>query len=88
MILYSDKKYHHNQYWIVTDWPGGIYASPTISGSRSGGIIATCWAAMMSNGLNGYVDAAKKIIATSRYLKEELSKVCMLSFHFLIEFFY
>jgi glutamate/tyrosine decarboxylase-like PLP-dependent enzyme len=37
----------------VTEWTGGLYVSPTIAGSRPGGLIAGAWAAMMSLGLNG-----------------------------------
>ena len=34
---------------------GGIFVSPTMAGSRSGGIIAATWASMMNNGLEGYI---------------------------------
>lgn len=37
----------------VTEWSGGLYVSPTIAGSRPGGLIAGAWAAMMSLGLEG-----------------------------------
>lgn len=37
----------------VTEWSGGLYVSPTIAGSRPGGLIAGAWAAMMSIGLKG-----------------------------------
>jgi len=73
VILYSEKKYIHQQYSIQTDWPGGIYASPTLPGSRPGGLIATCWAAMMYHGLEGYVKATDNIIKTTQWIKRELS---------------
>lgn len=37
----------------VTEWSGGLYVSPTIAGSRPGGLIAGAWAAMMSLGFEG-----------------------------------
>ena len=37
----------------VTEWSGGLYVSPTIAGSRPGGLIAGAWAAMMSLGDEG-----------------------------------
>uniref|UniRef100_A0A667Y9N7 sphinganine-1-phosphate aldolase n=1 Tax=Myripristis murdjan TaxID=586833 RepID=A0A667Y9N7_9TELE len=64
VILYSDKKYRHYQYFVAPDWQGGIYASPSVAGSRPGGIIAACWATMMHMGENGYVEMTKKIIST------------------------
>uniref|UniRef100_H3AW53 sphinganine-1-phosphate aldolase n=1 Tax=Latimeria chalumnae TaxID=7897 RepID=H3AW53_LATCH len=75
VILYSDKKYRRYQFFVVPNWQGGLYASPTIAGSRPGGIIAACWATMMHIGEAGYVEATKKIIATARFIASELRKI-------------
>ncbi|CAL1578378.1 unnamed protein product [Knipowitschia caucasica] len=75
VILYSDKKYRQHQYFVAPDWQGGIYASPSIAGSRPGGIIAACWATMMHMGEAGYVDATKKIITTARKITEQIRKI-------------
>uniref|UniRef100_A0A8C4EBR5 sphinganine-1-phosphate aldolase n=1 Tax=Dicentrarchus labrax TaxID=13489 RepID=A0A8C4EBR5_DICLA len=76
VILYSDKKYRHYQYFVAPDWQGGIYASPSVAGSRPGGIIAACWATMMHMGENGYIDATKKIISTARKIKTDIHICC------------
>ncbi|XP_069317028.1 sphingosine-1-phosphate lyase 1 [Eulemur rufifrons] len=75
VVLYSDKKYRNYQFFVATDWPGGVYASPTMAGSRPGGISAACWAALMYFGENGYVEATKQIIKTARFLKSELENI-------------
>ncbi|XP_012283543.1 sphingosine-1-phosphate lyase [Orussus abietinus] len=75
VILYRSKKYRHHQFTTTTDWPGGIYGSPTVNGSRAGGIIAACWATMMFFGYDGYLQATKKIVDTTRYIEEELRKM-------------
>lgn len=75
VILYSDKKFLHHQYSVQTDWPGGIYASPTIPGSRPGALIATCWAAMLYHGIAGYVEATKEILKTTRKIRDELNEI-------------
>ncbi|XP_010732852.2 sphingosine-1-phosphate lyase 1 isoform X2 [Larimichthys crocea] len=75
VILYSDKKYRHYQYFVAPDWQGGIYASPSIAGSRPGGIIAACWATMMHMGESGYVEATKKIVSTARKMGNEIRKI-------------
>lgn len=72
VILYSDKKYRHHQYTVTTDWPGGVYGSPSISGSRAGGSIAVCWATLLSFGKEGYVKATKEIISTTKSIENEL----------------
>ena len=43
----------YHQITCTTEWPGGIYASPTLAGSRPGANIAVTWAAMMSFGQDG-----------------------------------
>lgn len=75
IIMYSDKKYRQFQYSFTTEWPGGIYISPTIAGSRCGGNIATCWAALLHYGYNGYVESTRKILTVQRRIMNELEKV-------------
>ncbi|XP_065095837.1 sphingosine-1-phosphate lyase [Ochlerotatus camptorhynchus] len=75
VILYSDKLYRHYQYTVTTEWPGGVYGSPTVNGSRAGGIIAATWATMMNFGLDGYVEATKRIVDTARYIETKLRKI-------------
>ncbi|XP_028414687.1 sphingosine-1-phosphate lyase 1-like isoform X2 [Dendronephthya gigantea] len=75
VILYRSQELRHHQFFVSTDWTGGIYACPTIPGSRSGGVIAGCWTAMMYMGQKGYVDCTKKIIETRQYIEEGLRKI-------------
>ena len=72
VILYSHKKYRHHQYTVTVNWPGGVYGSPTISGSRAGSCIAATWASMLSYGLDGYVESTKSIIDTAKYIEAKL----------------
>lgn len=75
VILYRNKDYRSFQYTVTTDWPGGVYGSPTINGSRAGGIIAACWATLMYFGYDGYLDATRKIIETTKYIERELRRM-------------
>ncbi|KAM4703785.1 sphingosine-1-phosphate lyase 1 [Rhinophrynus dorsalis] len=75
VIMYSDKKYRHYQFFVAPDWQGGIYASPAVAGSRPGGIIAACWATMMHIGEDGYIEATKNIVKTARFIETELRKI-------------
>ncbi len=54
VVLYRGQELRRYQYFTVADWPGGLYYSPTFSGSRPGGLSAACWAALMSIGESGY----------------------------------
>jgi glutamate/tyrosine decarboxylase-like PLP-dependent enzyme len=46
-------------------WTGGKYLSPGIAGSRSGGLLAATWAAMVSMGREGYLKYAKLVFETA-----------------------
>lgn len=75
VILYRGTDLRHYQYFSVADWPGGIYFSPTFAGSRPGALSAACWAAMVSMGEQGYLDAARRILETTAWLKQEMRKI-------------
>jgi glutamate/tyrosine decarboxylase-like PLP-dependent enzyme len=53
-ILYRNSAYRRRQFFISTDWPGGLYASPGVLGTRPGGLIAAAWTSLMSFGQEGY----------------------------------
>ena len=61
IILYRNSGIRKYQYYINTEWDGGIYATPTISGSKSGAIIACTWTSLMYHGISGYTRIAKKL---------------------------
>ena len=75
LVLYSRSFYRNYQYFCYPDWPGGIYGTPTITGSRAGGIIAACWAVMKLLGRDGYVSATRDIINTTRRITEAVQDV-------------
>ncbi|MGZ3461695.1 MAG: pyridoxal phosphate-dependent decarboxylase family protein, partial [Archangium sp.] len=53
VVLYRGTELRAHQYFTATEWPGGIYFSPTFSGSRPGALIASAWAALVSTGEAG-----------------------------------
>lgn len=75
VVLYRGKELRHFQYYMTTDWPGGLYLSPTLAGSRPGALSAECWAAMLSIGEQGYIEATKRILETATSIKEGIAKI-------------
>jgi glutamate/tyrosine decarboxylase-like PLP-dependent enzyme len=69
VLLYRNSDLRKYQYFNFTEWPGGIYFSPGLSGSRSGGIVAATWAAMVSLGERGYLEIAKAIFETAATIR-------------------
>jgi sphinganine-1-phosphate aldolase len=65
VLSFRTKALRNAQYFYLTDWSGGKYTSPGMEGSRSGGLIAATWAAMVQLGHQGYRGYAKQIFETS-----------------------
>ena len=70
VILYRNNNLRRYQYFNVPDWPGGMYGSPTAAGSRSGGLTAATWAAMMYLGEKGYTRAAAAIMQVADRIRK------------------
>ena len=62
VVLYRGRELRRHQYFTASDWPGGLYYSTTIAGSRPGALIASTWAAMVSMGEDGYLSATRRIL--------------------------
>jgi len=71
-VLYREAKFREYQYFITPNWPGGVYASPSIAGSRPGALIAGAWASMMMQGESGYIEACHKIVSTMKKIEEAI----------------
>jgi len=75
VVLYRGRELRHYQYYTATDWSGGLYFSPTFAGSRPGALSAAAWAAMISIGESGYLDATRKILETATTLKNGIRAI-------------
>ncbi|HVZ36007.1 MAG TPA: aminotransferase class V-fold PLP-dependent enzyme, partial [Polyangiaceae bacterium] len=75
VVLYSTPELRRYQYFVATDWPGGLYSSPTLSGSRPGALGAACWAALLHVGYDGYLDAARRILETAAQLRAGIRRI-------------
>ena len=57
-ITYRNLELLKHQMFVQQDWPGGVFASPALLGTRPGGAYAAAWAAMQHFGVDGYRDLA------------------------------
>ena len=74
-LLYRTKDLRRHQYFTYPDWPGGLYLSPGLAGSRSGGLIAATWAAMVTTGRPGYLAAAHAILETAAEIRAGIDAI-------------
>jgi len=75
VVLYRNPELRHHQWYTATDWPGGLYMSPTLSGSRPGALSAACWAAMQATGEEGYLDATRSILETAKVIRAGIESI-------------
>jgi sphinganine-1-phosphate aldolase len=68
VLLFSHLKYKKFQHFINKDWCGGVYATPTIQGSKPGGLIAATWATLLLRGRNNYVETSNRINSNLKYI--------------------
>jgi glutamate/tyrosine decarboxylase-like PLP-dependent enzyme len=63
------------QIFVATDFPGGIYASPTMIGTRPGGPIAAAWAALQGLGEDGYLELARRTVEAADALRKGVQAI-------------
>lgn len=72
VILFKNSDLRKMQYFVYTGWPGGIYASPTVIGSKGGGAIAAAWAMLNHLGIDGYLKMAKAVMDAAQKVKDRV----------------
>ncbi len=75
VVLYQNSALRKHQFFVYTDWPGGIYASPTMVGTRPGGAIAAAWSIMNYLGHEGYLEIARRVMDTTDKLKKGINSI-------------
>ncbi len=75
VILYKDSELRRHQFFVTTDWPGGIYPSPTVTGTRPGGAIAAAWAIMKFLGVDGYKKLTRDLLDTTDSIKDAVAQI-------------
>ena len=72
-VMYRDSAYRRSQFFAKVDWPGGLYGSPTMTGSRPGGAIAAAWAVLNYLGDDGYTGLARVVLDTTRAIQSGIN---------------
>jgi glutamate/tyrosine decarboxylase-like PLP-dependent enzyme len=75
VVLYRGRDLRRHQFHVATEWPGGLYYSPTLAGSRPGALLATAWAALVSMGEDGYLRATESILETGARIRDGIGAI-------------
>jgi sphinganine-1-phosphate aldolase len=75
VVLYKNSEIRRFQYFSYADWTGGLYATPTLAGSRPGALSAAAWASMVRLGHEGYVEKTRGILETVDEIKAGIRRI-------------
>ncbi len=68
-LTYRNLDYLRYQMFVNQDWPGGVFASSALLGTRPGGAYAAAWAVLQYFGKAGYQKLAKDTLEAVNTLK-------------------
>ncbi len=74
-INFRSRNLRRYMFFAQEDWAGGVYGSPTVQGSRSAGLSAAMWAAMVCMGEDGYLKAARAIMDTADTIRAGVARI-------------
>lgn len=74
-VLYRTRALRKHQFFAHADWPGGLFASPGVLGTRPGGAIAAAWAVMNYLGEEGYLDLAKRAMNATAAIRKGIGEI-------------
>lgn len=75
VLLFRHMADLRHQFFAATDWPGGIYISPGLPGTRPGGPIAAAWSSLLGMGEDGYLERAEGAWAVAEGLRAGIDAI-------------
>jgi sphinganine-1-phosphate aldolase len=74
-VMFRSKYLRQFHTFAFADYPGGLYVTSGVSGSRPGYVIACAWAALLLTGMDGFEDGCRKVVSTTRYLADGIAAI-------------
>lgn len=74
-ITYRNLDILRYQMFVYENWPGGVFASPALLGTRPGGGYAAAWSVLQYFGKNGYRKLAEDTLAAVNALKVGIESI-------------
>lgn len=75
VVLYRTPELRRQQFFVYIDWPGGIYPSTAMTGTRPGGPVAAAWALMNYLGEEGYLHITETVMQATRKIQEGIRDI-------------
>lgn len=75
VIVHRNSDLRRQQFFAYTDWSGGVYVSPSMTGTRPGGPIAAAWAVLNYLGEEGYLKLTDQVMKTVIKLRDGINAI-------------
>lgn len=75
LVLYRDATLQARAAFQLDDWSGGPYRTPTMAGSRPGGMIAAAWAVFQHYGEAGFLELNRTMLDVSNRLRQGIDAI-------------
>ncbi len=75
VVLYADADLVQHQWFLYEDWPGGLYGSVTMAGTRPAAPIAGAWAATRFLGLDGYLAKTDQVRRATQRIRAGIDSI-------------
>jgi len=75
VVLFASQELRSYAFFTDPDWPGGMYGSATLLGSRPGSVVFGAWASLIHKGISGYMEITKKILETATVIIDGMRKM-------------
>lgn len=75
IVLFKSRKLRNECVFSISTWPGGLYASNSIYGSRTGVAGASAWFTLVHHGRDRLTQSAREIIEATQALVDDLRKL-------------
>jgi len=75
LVLLREEQLKQYHAFNFSEWPTGTFNTPTVTGSRPTGAVASAWAVMKYLGRGGYRDRVEKTLAAKEKMVEAVTSV-------------
>ena len=75
VVLYRDRDLLQHQVFMYDSWPGGLYVSSLLAGTRSGAPIAGAWSAINHLGEEGYLRLTSRVLDATTRLRSGITAI-------------
>jgi glutamate/tyrosine decarboxylase-like PLP-dependent enzyme len=75
VVLYKSAELRRHQMFVSINWPGGIYPSPSMGGTRPGAPIAAARAVLNYLGESGYLEMTDLVMKATRRLQDGVNAI-------------